>query len=134
MTTWGLLVPGAGRVPSRISNTEREFLQAVNAMTTIGNENEDYYTNQRRHEMGGVSTDYSKHSNQRITAADLDNMFTYHAPKGDQQERYVNLREIAKELAILMVKYCPPCADTTAAIRQLRESVMSANAAIACNE
>jgi hypothetical protein len=103
-------------------------------MTTIGNEYEDYYTNQRRHEMGGVSTDYSKHSNQRITAADLDNWFTYHAPKGDQQERFVNLREVAKELAILMVRYCPPCADTTDAIRHLRLSVMVANSAIACGE
>jgi hypothetical protein len=43
-----------------------------------------------------VTTDYTNHSNQRITAADLDDWFTYHAPKGDQTERYQNLREIAK--------------------------------------
>jgi hypothetical protein len=32
----------------------------------------------------------------------IDNSFTYHAPKGDQQERYVALRDKAKELAHLI--------------------------------
>ena len=84
-----------------------------------------------------IDTDYSNHgglSRSGIKAADIDNLFTHHPPKGDQAERYQNIREIAKELALLMVKYCPPSADTSAAIRLLRESVMTANSAIACNE
>ena len=82
-----------------------------------------------------INTDYATDArNQGIHRMDLDNLFTYHPPKGDQAERYQNLREIAKELAILIVKYCPPSADTTAAIRKLRECLMTANSAIACNE
>jgi hypothetical protein len=81
-----------------------------------------------------VNTDYTHDGQQRISKGDIDQWFTYHAPKGDQQERYQNLREIAKELALLTHKYCPPCADTTDAIRQLRKFVMAANLAIACNE
>jgi hypothetical protein len=64
----------------------------------------------------------------------LDNLFTYHPPINDQQERCVALREKAKELAELIAASCPPSADTTAAIRLLRESVMTANASIACGE
>jgi hypothetical protein len=68
------------------------------------------------------------------TAIDLDNLFTYHAPINDQQERYVALRAKAKELAELIVGSCPPSADTTAAIRLLREAIMTANTSIACSE
>ena len=81
-----------------------------------------------------IETDYTHHAQQRITSTDLDSWFTHHPPKGDQAERYSNLREIAKELSILTVKYCPPSADTTDALRSLRKFVMSANLAIACNE
>lgn len=69
-----------------------------------------------------------------ITRGEIDNWFTYHKPEGDQQERYVAIREKAKELAIVIVDSTPSCADQTAAIRKLRETVMAANLAIACNE
>ncbi len=69
-----------------------------------------------------------------ISQLDLDNWFQYHAPKGTQQERYVAIRDKAKELAELIVKSTPSSADQTAAIRKLREAVMTANAAIACGE
>jgi hypothetical protein len=68
-----------------------------------------------------------------ITQTDLDNWFTYHAPKGDQQAKYEMLRQKAKELAELAVLCCPDCADRTAAIRKLRETLMALNLAIACN-
>ena len=66
--------------------------------------------------------------------ADLDNWFTYHAVIGDQQERYVKLRDKAKEFAELIVACTPSCADQTAAMRKLRETVMAVNLTIACNE
>jgi hypothetical protein len=69
-----------------------------------------------------------------ITQSDLDNWFQYHAPHGTQQDRYIAIREKAKELARLIVDSTPSSADQTAAIRKLRECVMTANAAIACNE
>ena len=65
---------------------------------------------------------------------DLDNIFKYHPPKGDQPERYEKIRASAKEFAKVIDTCCPDSADKTAAIRKLREAVMTANASIALNE
>ena len=67
-----------------------------------------------------------------ITTEQLEEWFTYHAPQGDQVERYQELREGGKALALLIVKLTPASADQSAAIRKVREAVMTANAAIAC--
>lgn len=64
----------------------------------------------------------------------LERNFTYHSPKGDQAIRYGLLRDKAKSLAELIFRLCPPSEDRIAALRILRESIMTANAAIACNE
>lgn len=66
-----------------------------------------------------------------MTIVEIEEYFTYHAPKGDQQERYEKLRAKAKELAFEIVKCTPPSADQTAAIRKLRECIFTANASIA---
>jgi hypothetical protein len=66
-----------------------------------------------------------------ITQADVENIFTYHAPKGDQPQRYQAIRDAAKNLALVIVANTQSSADQTAAIRLLRESVMTANASIA---
>jgi len=65
---------------------------------------------------------------------ELDNLFTYHAPKDNQQERYELLRANAKVFARCIMACCPDSADRSAAIRKVREAVMTANASIACNE
>lgn len=67
-----------------------------------------------------------------ITQQQLDNWFVYHAPVGDQQARYVELRNSAKKFAEDIVRLTPASADQTAAVRLVREAVMTANAAIAC--
>ena len=67
-----------------------------------------------------------------ITKKDLENWFTYHLPKPGQQEKYVAIRDKAKEFAELIVLLAPDCIDTTVAIRHLRETVMIVNQAIAC--
>lgn len=69
----------------------------------------------------------------RISDGDLENWFTHHPPIGDQQARYLKIREKAKEFATAIRDACPPSADTTAAIRKVREATMTANAAIACD-
>lgn len=66
-----------------------------------------------------------------FTADEIVDIFTYHAPKGDQQERYQTIREAAKIFAWALVNNTQPSADQTAAIRKLRECVMTANASIA---
>ena len=66
--------------------------------------------------------------------ARIENEFTYHAPKGDQTDRYVRIRDKGKELALEILECTPICDDQHAAIRKVREAVMTANAAIACTE
>ena len=65
---------------------------------------------------------------------ELDNVFSYHKPFGDQPQRYETIRAKAKELAAVILASTPKSADQSAAIRKLRECVMTANAAIAINE
>lgn len=62
---------------------------------------------------------------------DMERLFTYHAPDDDQRARYGVIRERAKELAQAIVDQVPPGADQAAAIRKVREAVMTANAGIA---
>jgi len=64
----------------------------------------------------------------------IEQLFTYHPPKGDQPERYELLRLNAKTFAKLIDSSCPDSPEKTTAIRKLQECVMFANAAIAVNE
>jgi len=66
--------------------------------------------------------------------AELEKFFTYHSPKGDQPERYVAIRNAGYNLALTILRSTSPSADQTAAIRKVREAVMTANAAIAIGE
>ena len=67
-----------------------------------------------------------------ITQSQIDNWFTYHSPTADDQVGYVAIRVASKALAETIVKHTPSSADQSAAIRLLREAVMTANASIAC--
>ncbi len=69
-----------------------------------------------------------------ISDDQIINWFSYHAPKGDQVEAYEVLRLTARDFARLIVQITPEGADQSAALRKLREVVMTANAAIACGE
>jgi hypothetical protein len=62
---------------------------------------------------------------------DIENIFKYHPPTEDQAMKYNALRESAKKFAGDILAVTPQGADQTAAIRKLRECVMTANAAIA---
>lgn len=65
-----------------------------------------------------------------ITENQIEEWFTYHAPDAIQIEQLKNIRESAKELAKVIINNTPPSADQTAAIRLLREAVMTANASV----
>lgn len=69
-----------------------------------------------------------------MTAAQIDNIFTYHAPFGSQQERYVAIREQAKALAHLINGACPESREKSIALTQLQQAAQMANASIAINE
>jgi hypothetical protein len=62
---------------------------------------------------------------------DVEDIFSYHGPKGDQPARYEAIRAAAKAFATILIENTTPCADQTAAVRKLRECVMTANASIA---
>lgn len=62
----------------------------------------------------------------------LDNWFTYHPPNAGDVDAYVAIREAGRSLARTIVRHTPRSADQSAAIRKVREAVMTANAARAC--
>lgn len=64
---------------------------------------------------------------------DLENIFTYHAPKEGQPEKYAAIRAKAKELAVLVDELCPNSREKSLASTKLEECVMWANASIARN-
>lgn len=63
----------------------------------------------------------------------LDNTFTYHAPSGDQTERYVVIRAAARCLAIIILEESKPSREQSLALTKIEEAVMHANAGIARN-
>ncbi|MFB3910404.1 MAG: hypothetical protein ACE15D_18600 [Candidatus Eisenbacteria bacterium] len=63
----------------------------------------------------------------------IEHWFTYHAPKPEQIGHYNALREAAKVFALAIAEHTPQGPDQTTAIRKVREAVMTANAAIACD-
>lgn len=66
-----------------------------------------------------------------VTHDNIEDVFTYHAPDDKQRAAYELIREDAKRLARTILSYTPACADQQAAIRLLREAVMTANGAVA---
>lgn len=67
-----------------------------------------------------------------MTIEQLDNWFSYYTPDADQLVAYAKLRSAAREFGGVINDLVPESADKTAAVRKLRECVMTANAAIAC--
>jgi hypothetical protein len=61
----------------------------------------------------------------------IDEIFTYHAPTDAQKVNYENIRSAAKEFVIVLLANTPKCADQSAAIRLVRDAVMTSNASVA---
>jgi len=68
-----------------------------------------------------------------MNGMNIENTFTYHAPNEEQQKRYVELRNKAKELAYMIQSHCPDSREKSIALTKLQETIMMANAAIAIN-
>lgn len=73
-------------------------------------------------------------SAKQIQLSRIQRSFTYHPPKGDQPDRYVALRNAAKDLATTIVNMTPASREQSCALTSLEESIMWANKAIAINE
>lgn len=64
----------------------------------------------------------------------IEAAFFYHAPHGDQSDRYQLLRAVARHFAETIARYCPPSPERTLAVRDVERACMWANASIARNE
>jgi hypothetical protein len=64
----------------------------------------------------------------------VKNNFTYHAPFGNQPERYGELHKLGDHLARIMMNLCPPSRELSLALTKLEEAIMWSNSAIARNE
>lgn len=64
----------------------------------------------------------------------LANKFMYHAPKEGQPEKYVEIRDMGKQMAELLNNMCPESQEKTEAIKNIEQAVFWANAAIARHE
>ncbi len=65
---------------------------------------------------------------------ELDNMFSYHAPMGNQVDRYGVIRAQGRQLARVILAYSRDSEERRQALFAVRAAVMWANAGIACNE
>lgn len=65
---------------------------------------------------------------------ELNNRFTYHAPKSDQPKRYQEIRSTALTLASVVNLLTPESREKSLAFTKIEEAVFWANAAIARNE
>ena len=50
----------------------------------------------------------------------IEQIFTYHRPFGTQQERYVSIRNTAKELALEIQRSCPESREKALALTNLQ--------------
>ena len=63
----------------------------------------------------------------------LNHLFKYHAPSKEQLPKYEAIRNAAKEFATVILANTPEGADQDECIRKIRETCMTANAAVALN-
>lgn len=63
--------------------------------------------------------------------ARIQNDFTYHTPPKEVASVFVQIREKAKELALLIDEKVPAGREQSSALTRLEEAVMHANAGIA---
>lgn len=69
----------------------------------------------------------------RSDADILAELFKYHAPTDETIPKFAAINQAAKNFAEVVLQNCPASADRSAAIRQIREARMTANAAVALN-
>lgn len=65
---------------------------------------------------------------------DLNRNYQYHAPHGDQPDRYRAIRVAARQLAKVIVECSQESREQSIALTNVEQAVMWANAGIARNE
>lgn len=67
----------------------------------------------------------------QVTHDNVEKVFTYQKPRDEQVPKFDAIRDAAVAFAKAILDNCPQCADTSAALRLVRDARMTANAAIA---
>lgn len=62
---------------------------------------------------------------------EINNRFTYHAPLPGQHEKFFQIRETARQYALLLIELCPDSRERSLALTHLEDVVYCANASIA---
>lgn len=62
---------------------------------------------------------------------DIDHLFAYHSPKGDQPAQYEAIRAAGRHFARIVLANTTEGEDQDTAIRHIRDAVMTSNASIA---
>lgn len=69
-----------------------------------------------------------------MTKPELEAIFTYHAPKGNQAHEYGLIRDAAHAFASIINTTCPESREKSLAITAIQQAVMWANASKAIHE
>ena len=69
-----------------------------------------------------------------MTDQEVNDIFTYHKPSGDQPRKYQRIRDYAKSLGLIINEECPESEDKRFALMYLQQAVMCANASIAIHD
>jgi len=65
---------------------------------------------------------------------DIERTYQHHVPFGTQIVRYQNIRDKAKEFALMVNSQCPESREKALALTNLQQAVFWMNASIAINE
>lgn len=71
---------------------------------------------------------------EKPTHQQIENLYAYHPPKGDQVSRYAAIRANIQETAKFIRDNTPASREQERSLESLHNAMMQANAAIACNE
>jgi hypothetical protein len=66
----------------------------------------------------------------QVTKDNVEDVIIYHKPDEDAVAAISRIRERAEAFIRIILTDCPNCADSSAAIRKVREAMMTANASI----
>lgn len=70
----------------------------------------------------------------RKTVVDLGHRHKHHPPKDDQNERYVEIRQLCLALSTSLAYLTPPSREQSLAFTKIEEAQFWANSAISRNE
>ena len=68
-----------------------------------------------------------------VTLDNVHDVVSYHQPNQDQVDKIAFIRREAESFITAIIVSTPVCGDQQAAIRHVRDAMMSANAAIVLN-